>query len=113
MLRPESSYIPKNNPVSPPTELSGFQSLKLSLSNKSFSSRKFAKSQMALTERPLNINSSCLKLLNPAMYTRALNPSPFYKNKLTVINEEEELFPENCLTLFDNSGMLKTKLIGS
>lgn len=106
MLRPESSYMPKNTPVSPPTtyEVDGFKSLKLSLSNRSLTSKKFAKSHMALTERPLNINSCSLKLLNPAMYTRALNPSPFYKNKLTVINEEEELFPENCLTIFDNSG---------
>ena len=38
------------------------------------------------------------------MNTRNNNSGPFYKNKMTVINEEDELFPDNSLTLFDNSG---------
>jgi hypothetical protein len=112
MLRPESSYIPKQTPIIPETSREmdiGFNSLKMSLSNKSLTARKFAKTQMALTERPLTKNSESSKLLNPAMYTRALNPSPFYMNKFTVINEEEELFPDNCLTIFDNSGLNNLK----
>lgn len=109
MLRPESSYVPKHTPVQPPPareKPEGFRSLKASMSDRSVHKNRFAQSQMALTERPLNISSSALRLVNPAMYTRAQNQSPFYKGALTVINEEEELFPENCLTLFDNSGTL-------
>ena len=36
--------------------------------------------------------------------TRTLNQGQFYKDKLTVINEEEAVFPGNVLTLFDNTG---------
>lgn len=107
MLRPESSHIPKNThvpPVRPKAPHVGFLSLKASQSERSMHKNRFAQSHAALTERPLNITSSTLKMVSPAMYTRALNRSPFYKNQLTVINEEEKLFPENCLTLFDNSG---------
>ena len=107
MLRPESSFTPKTLPahnLKPKQAFSGFRSLQHSKSERGGTGR-LAKSQKALTERPLNINSSSLKTLNPAMYTRALNTSPFYCNQLTVINEEEELFPDNCLTVFDNSGM--------
>lgn len=107
MLRPESSYIPKNTPVPPPplkTSPLGFLSLKESRSERSLHKNRFAQSHAALSERPLNISSSSLKLVNPGMHTRAMNQSPFYRDRLTVINEEEQLFPHNCLTLFDNSG---------
>lgn len=49
--------------------------------------------------------STTLKSFKPRIQsTRIKNNSPFYKLKMTVLNEENEIFPDNCLTIFDNSG---------
>ena len=37
--------------------------------------------------------------------SRQFNLGTFYSHKKTVVNEEELVFTENCLTLFDNSGI--------
>lgn len=46
------------------------------------------------------------KSLRHVQSSRGLNQGPFYKDEMTVINEEEVLFPDTVLTLFDNTGIL-------
>lgn len=107
MLRPKSSFSPENMPVLSiqPKQLDmGFKSLQYSRSERNMHTNRLIQSQNILTERLGNSHIKLSKNKNFGMNTRNNNSGPFYKNKMTVINEEDELFPDNSLTLFDNSG---------
>ena len=54
----------------------------------------------AKTRRSKKVN-----MMKICQSSRQFNLGTFYSHKKTVVNEEELVFTENCLTLFDNSGM--------
>jgi hypothetical protein len=82
----------------------GFKSMQYSSSERSGLLSANFRTQYAKTESGRNLIPKNKQGTNFGMNTRALNIGPFYKGKNTVINEEEEIFPDNCLTIFDNSG---------